>query len=284
MKTFFSDDGLDVVRLGLPVRGSQEKPKRPMKPVGAFVLICILAAGLFETLREPPPEWRWTPQPVAAPVHHAFLPEDSTCGWPDLPDALVTCAEWLLHVNDDRDIAIPDAASQVRLNERLRRAVELRVAPDGHRIAYLSRQDLRFVALDLPTAQLKAISPRLDAAAMYDLRSLEISPDGNYFAVSFAGNRPHSLLTEFATGRTATLPGVCSIIGMSRDAARIAARKTCPDFFQDSPVQDETVTLIERNGAVIGEWNVTSGAARRVRGLGLKPGCGVVLGRGLVSG
>lgn len=261
MRTFPDGNELDTVRLGLPVRGSQESPKRPMKPVGAFVLISILVAGLFEMLREPPPEWRWTPQPVAAPVQYAFLPENSNCGWPpDLPDeetkpSLVTCTEWLLHVNAELDIGIPDAASQVRLNERLRRGVGLRITPDGHRIAYLSGQDLRFVALDLPTAQRRAISPRLDAEAMYDLRSLEISPDGNYFAVSFAGNRPYSLLTEFATGRTTTLSGFCSIIGMSQDAARTAARKTCPDPFQDNPVQDRTVTLIKRNGAVIGEWS-----------------------------
>lgn len=252
-----------------------------MKPANALLLVFILVVGLLHTTRDttPPSAWQWTPKPFDPPVQYAFLPETSECRWPsdssdeETKPPLVTCNEWRLRVNyelgsnrqdigvpygagcsSDRrdctsDIGIPDAASQVQLNDHHRREVELRITPDGHRIAYLSEQYLQFVAWDLPTAQRKAISPRLDAEALNNLRSLEISPDGNYFAVSFAGSRPYSLLTEFATGRTTTLPGFCSVIGMSRDAARTAARRTCADPFEVS-----TVTLMKRNGAVIGEW------------------------------
>ena len=56
-----------------------------------------------------------------------------------------------------------DAASQIQLINKRRLGVPLNITPDGHRIAYLSKKSMRFVAWDLPTAQQKAISPRLDA-------------------------------------------------------------------------------------------------------------------------
>jgi WD40 repeat protein len=189
----------------------------------------------------------------------------------------VTCTEWRLRVNyklgkGRQDIGIPyaagcagyrqgvsvndddctsnieilDAASQVRLSDTQGRDVPLQVTRDGHRVAYLSKKSMQFVGWDLPTAQRKTISPRLDAQALDDVRSLEISPDGKFFAVSFAGDHPRLLLTDFTTGQTTTLQGFCAILGMSQDAARIAAQRTCPDL--------STVTILKRDGAVISEW------------------------------
>ncbi|MEZ7126372.1 hypothetical protein ACBR40_13680 [Nonomuraea sp. AD125B] len=229
--------------------------------------------------------WEWTPEPFDPPVQYAFIPENSSCpGWsPDAAEEgeppLVTCTEWRLHVNlklgrGRQDIGVPygvgcggyrkgvsvgdddctsnidlyDAASQIQLNDTEGRRVTLRITRDGHRIAYFSKKYMQFVGWDLPTAQRKATSPRLDAQALGDVRDLDISPDGEFFAVSFAGSRPRLLITEFATGQTTTLQGFCAIIGMSHDAARIAAQRTCSGISEPS-----TVTILKRDGAVISE-------------------------------
>jgi hypothetical protein len=222
-------------------------------------------------------------------VQYAFIPEDSECNsWPTRPideetkPPLIACTEWRLHVNfksgdgrqdigtpygagcggyrrgvsvgDDDcsgDIPLYDAASQVELNENQRRGIGLQVSRDGHRVAYLSKKHMRFMSWDLPTAQLKAISPRLDTAqALDEVRDLAISPDGKFFAVSFAGARPRLLVTEFATGQTIAIPGFCSILGMSRGASRIVAQKACTDLDAGSGE-----TLLKRDGTVLSEWN-----------------------------
>ncbi|MEV4390836.1 hypothetical protein [Nonomuraea sp. NPDC049607] len=229
----------------------------------------------------------WKPEPFDPPVQYAFIPDDSKCpSQPSNPtdeevkSPLIACTEWRLRVNyklgrgrqdigiphgagcggyrrgvsvsdDDctSDITLYDAASQVQLSDTEGRNVALRITRDGHRIAYLSKKYMQFISWDLPTAQLKPISPRLDAQALDDLRSLEISPDGEFFAVSFAGDQPRVLVTEFATGQTTSIQGFCAILGISQDAARIAAQRTCSDSNEAS-----TVTILKRNGAAISEW------------------------------
>ncbi|MFK4036370.1 hypothetical protein ACI2LC_11295 [Nonomuraea wenchangensis] len=260
-----------------------------MRWVGVLLLICILGAGFLYMNQDntPRPAWEWKPGPYDPPVQYAFIPEDTEChGWPSGPTEeeaeppLIACTEWRLRVNyelgkgrqdigltygagcggyrrgvsvgdDDctSDIELYDAASQVQLSDSERRGVPLRITRDGHRIAYLSKKYLQFVGWDLPTAQQKAISPRLDARMLDDVRSVEISPDGKFFAVSFAGDQPRLLVTEFATGRTATIRGFCAILGMSQGASRIAARRTCSDL-----VEAGTVTILKRDGTVISEW------------------------------
>ncbi|MFC4014775.1 hypothetical protein ACFOY2_46645 [Nonomuraea purpurea] len=237
--------------------------------------------------KSPRPAWEWKPQPFDPPVQYAFIPEDPKCpGWPPNPTEeeteppLIACNEWRLRVNfklgegrqdigilfgvgcgghrggvsvsdDDctSDIQLHDAASQVQLSDGEQRGGVLRVTRDGHRIAYLSKKNMQFVSWDLPTAQQKAISPRVDAQALEDLRSLEISPDGEFFAVSFAGTQPRLLVTEFATGRTTTIQGFCAILGISQGASRIAAQRTCSDLNEA-----DTVTILKRDGTVISEW------------------------------
>ncbi|WP_143082253.1 hypothetical protein [Nonomuraea wenchangensis] len=254
-----------------------------------LLLICILGAGFLYMNQDntPRPAWEWKPGPYDPPVQYAFIPEDTEChGWPSSPTEeeaeppLIACTEWRLRVNyklgkgrqdiglifgagcggyrrgvsvgdDDctSDIELHDAASQVQLSDSERRGVPLRITRDGHRIAYLSKKYLQFVGWDLPTAQQKAISPRLDARMLDDVRSVEISPDGKFFAVSFAGDQPRLLVTEFATGQTTTLRGFCTILGLSQGASRIAAQRTCSDLVEAGPV-----TILKRDGTVISEW------------------------------
>lgn len=277
--------GLDLPPHGL----QESPRRRLMRQVGILLLVCILGAGFLymnqdDTSR---PAWEWKPKPYDPPVQYAFIPEDSKChSWPSSPTdeeakpPLIACTEWRLRVNyklgkGRQDIGVPygagcggyrggvsisdddctgnielyDAASQVQLSDTERRGVPLRITPDGHRIAYFSKKYMQFVSWDLPTAQRKAISPRLDAQMLDDVRSLEISPDGGFSAVSFAGAQPRLLVTEFATGQTTTIRGFCAILGISQGASRIAAQRTCSDFNEA-----RTVTILKRDGAVISEW------------------------------
>jgi hypothetical protein len=233
----------------------------------------------------PNPTWDWKPGPFDPPVQYAFIPDGLDCHEPNTGPAeedskppLVSCTEWRLRVHyksgegnqdiglaygascdgdpDDNgndectsDIQLHDAASQVELAHGRRRGVALRITPDGHRLAYFSKKHLRFMSWDLPTARRKAISPRLDTQMFQDVHSLAISPDGEYFALSFGGNRRHLLLTEFTTGRTTTIPGYCGILDMSEGASRIAAQRVCDYTEEKSPV-----TILRRDGSVLTEW------------------------------
>ncbi|GAA3601256.1 hypothetical protein GCM10022419_101830 [Nonomuraea rosea] len=248
----------------------------------ALLLACLLGAGfLYWNLHRPAsttPEWK--PGPFDPPVQYAFIPEDANC--PAFPPEetstqLVPCTEWQLRVHyrlgagrqdidltygmgcDDEacnsDIGLHDAASQVTLRSSRRHSVPLRLTRDGHHVAYFSKSYLQFMGWDLPAGQRKAISPRLGAQQMEDFRSLEISPDGRFFAVSFAGAQPRLLITEFATGRTSTVPGFCAILGVSRDASRIAAQRTC-HYLDES----DRTTILRRDGTVISEWTAAGPA------------------------
>lgn len=288
MGTSINTNGSDAGGLHLPPHGLQDRRRRPsIRWVGVLLLVCILGAGLLYINQDASPRsaWEWKPGPFDPPVQYAFIPEDSKCpSWPPADEEtkppLISCTEWRLHVNykldkgrqdigiqhgagcggyrggvsvsdDDctSNIELYDAASQVRLSDTEGRSVALRITRDGHRIAYLSKKYMQFVGWDIPTAQQKAISPRLDAQALDDVRSLEISPDGEFFAVSFAGPRPRLLVTEFATGHTTTFEGFCAILGISKGASRIAALRTCSD-----PNEAGTITILKRDGSVISEW------------------------------
>ncbi|MFB4281527.1 MULTISPECIES: hypothetical protein [unclassified Nonomuraea] len=258
----------------------------------AFLLACILlSAGAFYLGHddEPPsaaPEWN--PGPFDPPVQYAFIPENTDChndltAAPEesAEPAIITCSEWRLHVNYtlgegrqdlditygagcsgadaepnecSSDVQLPDAVSQFQVDaDRRRQTVRLAVTPDGHFIAYFSKSWMRYVAWDLRTGQRAAISPRLDAKALADVSGVEISPDGRFFAVAFTGARPRLLLTEFATARTATFPGFCGVLGLSRAATATAAHRVCLDAGEDDPA-GRTMTLLNRQGATIGEW------------------------------
>ncbi|MEU4541610.1 hypothetical protein AB0G15_42960 [Streptosporangium sp. NPDC023825] len=235
--------------------------------------------------------WEWIPKPYDPPVQYAFTPENNECHqWPSRSEdesarpPLVACTEWRLRVNYVRDegrqdIGIPygggcgghrlgvsvsddtcvsdielyDAASQVEIDSKHRRDVPLQISRDGHRLAYFSKKHSQFLGWDLPTAQMKAISPRLDARMLNDIRSLEISPDGKFFAITFGGSRPRLLLTEFATGHTRTLPGVCTVLGIGKNPLRIAVQKDCPSI-EDEGTTTRKMTILDRDGATVSEW------------------------------
>ncbi|WP_344318266.1 hypothetical protein [Acrocarpospora pleiomorpha] len=158
-------------------------------------------------------------------------------------------------VEDDctSDIPLFDAASQAKVDESFRQDVPLRVSPDGHHIAYFSKTRMQFVGWDLPAAQLRPISPRLDAKTLDGVRSLEISPDGRFFTVAFSGTQPQVLLTELATGQTSTFPGFCRVLGISQGATAIAVDRTCPGLGEDDSASN-TVTMLNRQGMVTSEW------------------------------
>ncbi|MEV4248147.1 hypothetical protein AB0J63_32630 [Streptosporangium canum] len=219
-------------------------------------------------------------------MQYAFIPEKSSCRdyladeTEDAGKKLVTCSEWTLLAHYEKgkgrqeldltygascdgfeadeddcssDIQLFDAASQIRIDDSYRQGVPLRITPDGHFISYFSKSWMQYVGWDLRAGQRKAISPRLDAKALNDLQSVNISPDGRFFTVAFSGARPRLLLTDFATGQTSTLPGFCRVLGLSRAAAVIAAKRTCTDIGEDEP-NDDTVTILNRQGLVTGEW------------------------------
>ncbi|WP_143043618.1 hypothetical protein [Nonomuraea jiangxiensis] len=247
----------------------------------ALLLACAAgAAFVYLDLNYKPaasPEWK--PGPFEPPVQYAFVPEDSAChdSMPTKPEGaepeLVTCTDWHLHVNYRRgegkrelnipygvgcggfdtdeddctsDIPLFDAASQVRTTAGELRGVPLAITPDGHSIAYFSNTWKRYLGWDLRTGKRTAISPPLDAKAFNDLLSVEVSPDGAFYALAFSGNRPRLLITESATGRTTTLPGFCQVFGVSRAAEVIAARRVCRE--------NGTVTILDRRGSVTAEW------------------------------
>jgi hypothetical protein len=172
----------------------------------------------------------------------------------DLPYGM-SCAGFKDDEDDcSSDIQLFDAASQIRIDDSYRQGVPLRITPDGHFISYFSKSWMQYVGWDLRTGKRKAISPRLDAKAFGDLQSVNISPDGRFFAVAFSGDQPRLLITDFATGQTSELPGFCRTLGLSRAAAVIAAKKTCTDIGEEDEPNGDTISILNRRGLVAGEW------------------------------
>ncbi|WP_433242035.1 hypothetical protein ACQPYK_37305 [Streptosporangium sp. CA-135522] len=250
-----------------------------------------MGAGFLYLNRHDRPrvEPEWKPGAFDPPVQYAFISKDSDCH--NRPKAeeegaapkVITCSDWRLRVNYKRgegrqdmniaygegcggfragvgvgdddcssDIPLFDAASQAQVEGSSYVGVPLRITSDGHHVAYFSKQRMQFVGWDLPAAQLKAISPRLDAKTLDDVYNLAISPDGRFFAVAFSGAQPRLLLTEFATGRTSTFPGFCHVIGLSEAATVIAAKQSCPELGEDDS-GNNAVTILNRRGLVISE-------------------------------
>ncbi|MFI0423155.1 hypothetical protein [Spongiactinospora sp. 9N601] len=146
------------------------------------------------------------------------------------------------------------------MNDSHYRSVPLQVSRDGHRVAYFSRKHLKFMAWDLPTGQTKAISPRLDPQSLDHHSGLEISPDGGFFALTFTGARPRLLITEFATGKTTTLNGYCTISGMSRNASRIAVSRECSeddDTYAEEWKGSEYASVLSPDGRTTVEIHTT---------------------------
>ncbi|WP_066942276.1 hypothetical protein [Microtetraspora fusca] len=243
-----------------------------------MVLGTLLVVGLSSVLASKTRvaiEWR--PRPFDPPIQYAYVPADASCDpFPQADDEdaePVMCAEWHLRsvfkegegrrdsglnggggCGDDgtcwEDVDFFDAVSMTQVEDGRGRPLPLLVSPDGHHLAYFSKTRRRFVGWDLPDARLLDLSPKLDARALGDFRSLHVSPDGGYFAVAFGEPNSRVMLTETSSGRTTTIQGFCGVIGMSRQAMGVLG---CSPVERDDPDED-IVTLIDKQGKVLGEW------------------------------
>ncbi|MEV0973692.1 hypothetical protein [Microtetraspora glauca] len=243
-----------------------------------MVLGTLLVVGLSSVLSpKPRVTVEWRPDPFDPPIQYAYVGEDASCEpFPRADDEdaePVMCAEWRLRsvfkegeyrhdsglhggggCGDDgtcwEDVEFFDAVSTAQVDDGSARSMPLLVSPDGHHLAYFSKTRRRFVGWDLPAARLLDLSPKLDAWALDDFRSLHVSPDGGYFAVAFGGPDSRVLLTETSLGRTTTIRGFCGVIGVSGQAMGVLG---CSQVEQDDP-DEEVVTLIDTQGKVLGKW------------------------------
>jgi hypothetical protein len=135
---------------------------------------------------------------------------------PPPPVGTVTCMGWTLHLvakpgtgsgglshvclNDEcfQDVFIPDAAVLVAEGADSWHGVHIAISRDGHRVAYLSGTEHRFVAVDLRGRTKRYLSPILTPDQQRDPR-VNVSPDGRFFTVSYDGTRTR---TDFTTGAT----------------------------------------------------------------------------------
>ncbi|MGI5485358.1 hypothetical protein [Microtetraspora malaysiensis] len=238
-------------------------------------LLVVILSSVLSFKTRVAAEWR--PRPFAPPIQYAYVRSDASCDpFPPLDDEdaePVMCAEWHLRsvfkegegrddlglyggggCGDDgtcwEDAGFFDAVSAAQVADGRGLSVPLLVSLDGHHLAYFSKTSRRFVGWDLPAARLLDLSPKLDARALGDFRSLHVSPDGGYFAVAFGGPNSRVLLTETSSGRTTTIQGFCGVIGVSRQAMGVLG---CSPVEQDDP-NEGIVTLIDKQGKVLGEW------------------------------
>ncbi|MEU6414650.1 hypothetical protein [Microbispora sp. NPDC046933] len=115
------------------------------------------------------------------------------------------------------DIQLRTAASHVRpLSMFDGGRIPIAIAPDGHRVAYLDVEELRYLARDLRSGVTRSLTPRLTTEEILGITTVAASADGRHFAVSTRENR-RTFVTDFATGRTRTLDGVCWAYGLTGD-------------------------------------------------------------------
>ncbi|WP_433251880.1 sigma factor-like helix-turn-helix DNA-binding protein [Streptosporangium sp. CA-135522] len=154
-------------------------------------------------------------------------------------------------------VSVPDAAERLthgdgRGSWRLSPAL----SPDGHRIAYLSAAEGRYVAHDLHSGTKRYLSPVLVPADTEAGTRVTVSPDGRHFTVELGARR---LRTDFATGTMTPLPA-----GQATAAEKAAGwlRKSYR-FWQDSPSGTHAAAVSgEESGT--GSLHIIDARSRRV--------------------
>ncbi|GAA3136073.1 hypothetical protein GCM10010466_28570 [Planomonospora alba] len=258
------------------VPGGRSRLARRLRPglgavCGTVVVLGVLLMLLVDPGQGRPPVGPWEPPPLPVTVGYASWRDD--CRHDPGPDESSACSGWRLVVRSGesvegaepvegngalRSIEISDAAMWITLPDGPALRPPLRVTPDGHRIAYFSTAERRFVAHDLPSGRKVGLaSPSLDDVSEGERLDLHVSADGRFFAAARLGGRPQVRLTDFETGATTTLDGVCEILNLGRDARRIIGVPCSgdPPDAEDGPYErygNRSWTVFDRDGTRIG--------------------------------
>ncbi|MFB9879012.1 hypothetical protein ACFFMN_13800 [Planobispora siamensis] len=222
---------------------------------------------------ETPVSTKASPAPWQAPrtssvIRYAVPGE---CGArPETPWAgKVLCAGWRLKLAPggergqasggprETTLEVPDAVQSLGYGDGAHRTLSPVISPDGHRVAYLSAADLRYVAHDLPTGTRRYLSPALTPADVERGPSVSVSGDGRRFTVDLATGR---LRTDFATGSASRpSPG-------DRTPAEQAADwlRTRYPAWKDSPTGRYAAAVAQADAGGEGIIHIVDATARRV--------------------
>ncbi|MBB5079530.1 sigma-70 region 4 domain-containing protein [Nonomuraea endophytica] len=103
----------------------------------------------------------------------------------------------------EQSAVIPDAARLVTDEGSSSFVLDIAISRDGHRVAYLSSAERRYIAADLRTKKKVYLTPELTPAQMREYLRVRISPEGGLFTVEGNGK---SLRTDFDSGITSPVP------------------------------------------------------------------------------
>ncbi|WP_327087553.1 hypothetical protein OIE66_35270 [Nonomuraea sp. NBC_01738] len=212
-----------------------------MKLTMAAGLLAVLVAGCGAAgpAARPAAPQPWTPGTIEAPIRYAELDNGRwTLSAFTAKQAKVDATGNAS--GDERgwryDLPVTDAGGWVPLTGTAQVRLSPALSADGHRLAYYSTAQRRFVARDLRTGVTRTLSPVVDATARDISDPPRVSPGGELFAVPY-GNE--ILLTDFRTGRTRSLPGFRSLLGLT-DTSIIASPEAIDD---DEPANAAVITL-----------------------------------------
>ncbi|MFB9889278.1 sigma-70 family RNA polymerase sigma factor [Planobispora takensis] len=181
----------------------------------------------------------------------------------------VLCAGWTLKLAaggergqasggpGETTLNVPDAVQSLEYGDGAHRTLSPVISRDGHRVAYLSAADLRYVAHDLTTGTRRYLSPALTPADVERGPSVSVSGDGRRFTVDLATGR---LRTDFATGSASRpAPG-------DRTPAEEAADwlRTRYPAWKDSPSGRYAAAVAQGDTGGEGVLHIVDATARRV--------------------
>ncbi|MFJ2031465.1 sigma factor-like helix-turn-helix DNA-binding protein [Streptosporangium sp. NPDC087985] len=154
-------------------------------------------------------------------------------------------------------MSVPDAAERLAHSDgRDSWPLSPAVSSDGHRIAYLSAAEGRYVAHDLHSGVKRYLSPVLVPSDTENGTRVSVSPDGLHFTVQLGKRR---LRTDFTTGTTTLLPA-----GHETAAEKAAGwlRKNYR-VWRDSP-SGRHVAAVGTEGAEAGSLHIIDARSRLV--------------------